>query len=62
MMQLWDVEAGTSFHTLQRHTEPVYSVAFSPNGEFLASGSFDRCLYIWSVRDGKVLRSYRNRD
>jgi transducin (beta)-like 1 len=28
----------------------VYSVSFSPSGEYLASGSFDRCLHIWSVR------------
>src|SRR5690348_11939221 len=31
-------------------SDPVYSVSFSPTGEYLASGSFDRCLHIWSVR------------
>ena len=39
--------------------DPVYSVAFSPNGEYLASGSFDRCLHIWSVRDGSLVKTYR---
>ena len=28
--------------TLRGHEDPVYSVAFSPDGRFLASGSFDR--------------------
>ena len=37
-LKLWDVEAGTCLHTLTKHTFPVYSVAFSPNGDYLASG------------------------
>ena len=28
----------------------MYSVAFSSNGQYLASGSFDKCLHIWSVK------------
>ena len=33
--RLWDVERGDCLHTLTRHKEPVYSVAFSPNGKVL---------------------------
>jgi transducin (beta)-like 1 len=40
-------------------SEPVYSVAFSPSGNFLASGSFDRCLHIWSVKDGTLVKTYK---
>jgi len=47
---LWDVERGACIHTLTKHTEPVYSVAFSPDGKFLASGSFDKCVHIWSTQ------------
>jgi transducin (beta)-like 1 len=36
----------------------VYSVAFSPNGEFVASGAHDRAVYIWSVRDGSLVRTF----
>jgi len=43
-------------------SDPVYSIAFSPGGEFLASGSFDRCLHIWSVKDGSLVRTYRAPD
>lgn len=49
-VRLWDVERGACIHTLTKHTEPVYSVAFSPDGKFLASGSFDKCVHIWSTQ------------
>lgn len=41
--------------------QPVYSVAFSPNGEYLASGSLDQSLHIWSVKEGRILKTYRGR-
>jgi WD40 repeat protein len=44
-------------HSLEAHTEPVYSVAFSPDGKLMASGSFDNMLHIWNVADGTLLRS-----
>jgi hypothetical protein len=49
-VRLWDVGTGQCAQTLSRHSEPVYSVAFSPNGELLASGSPDKSLHIWSLR------------
>ena len=51
-VRLWEVERGTCIHTLTKHQEPVYSVAFSPDGRFLASGSFDKCVHIWNVTVG----------
>jgi len=58
-VRLWDVERGTSIHSLTRHKEPVYSVAFSPDGKFLASGSFDKCVHIWSTQSGQLVHSYK---
>ena len=37
----------------------MYSVAFSPNGEFIASGSFDHTLNVWSVRSGELVKTFR---
>ena len=57
--RLWNVERGECTSHLTKHTQPVYSVAFSPNGEFLASGSFDKNLHIWSVKDSSLVRTYK---
>lgn len=58
-IRVWDPETGKCAHVLNKHSDPVYSVAFSANGQFLASGSFDRCLHIWSVKDGSLIKTYR---
>jgi len=31
-IRLWDTDTGACVNTLTAHTQPVYSVAFSPNG------------------------------
>ena len=56
---LWDVETMKRVHWLQKHSNPVYSVSFSPDGKYLASGAFDKCLHIWSVKDGTLIKTYR---
>ena len=38
--------------------DPVYSVAFSPNGEYLASGSLDKSMHIWSLKESKIVKTY----
>ncbi|CAF1171337.1 unnamed protein product, partial [Didymodactylos carnosus] len=58
-VRLWDVERGSCLHTLMKHSEPVYSVAFSPDGRFLATGSFDKCIHIWEIQRGDIVHSYR---
>lgn len=60
-IKIWDVERGVCKYTLTKHTDPVYSVAFSPDGEYIASGSFDKHLHIWSVKDGQLVKTYNGR-
>lgn len=58
-VKLWDVHAnggkGQCYATLEGHQAPIYSIAFSPNGEYLVSGSIDNSVMIWSVKDGGTL-------
>ncbi|KAK7836086.1 wd40 repeat-containing protein hos15 [Quercus suber] len=45
-------------HQLLLARDPVYSVAFSPNGEYLASGSLDKSMHIWSLKENKIVKTY----
>ena len=59
-VKLWDVHAnGACYATLQGHTHPIYSIAFSPTGEYLVSGSIDNTVMIWSVKDGALIKKHR---
>ncbi|MCI0684104.1 MAG: WD40 repeat domain-containing protein [Gemmataceae bacterium] len=44
--------------TFKGHTEPVYSVAFTPDGKYLATGSFDHTIKLWEVATSKEAKTY----
>lgn len=48
--------------TLLGHTSWVWSVAFSPDGKTLASGSADRTIKLWDTATGKELASFTGDD
>jgi WD40 repeat protein len=48
-IRLWDVESGQELYTLQGHTDLVEPLAFSADGAFLASGSFDTTVIVWGI-------------
>ncbi|GCA95717.1 serine/threonine-protein kinase [Microcystis aeruginosa] len=43
--------------TLTGHSDWVWSVVYSPDGHYLASGSWDNPIKIWEVATGKELRT-----
>ena len=58
-VRLWNIQNGGCIRILSRHRDSVYSVSFSPSGEYLASGSLAGQLYIWNVQDGRHIKSYK---
>ncbi|RKZ38810.1 MAG: hypothetical protein DRQ49_13345 [Gammaproteobacteria bacterium] len=46
-------------HTLFGHQRNVTSIAFSPNGDILASGSEDETIKLWRVSTGKLLKTFK---
>ena len=45
---VWRVSNGERIKTLTGHSHSVVSVAFSPNGENIASGSYDNTIRVWN--------------
>ncbi len=47
---------------LQGHDNTVYSVAFSSDGKYLACGSWDNTVKLWSVESQKEVTTLQGHD
>ena len=48
-VRIWGFESGKELHVLRGHEDEVTSVAFSPDGKRLASGS-QHTVKVWNLR------------
>ncbi len=44
----------TEVHKWWQHKAPILSVAFSPNGLWLATGSMDKTIKVWNLKSGRL--------
>ena len=51
-IKLWNAETLEELRTITGHQKAIFSLAFSPDGSTLASGSVDRTVKLWSVQSG----------
>jgi WD40 repeat protein len=54
--QVWDARDGALLYELV--TADAVSLAYSPDGELIATGSFDGGLQLWRAEDGELLASF----
>ncbi|GAB4286021.1 MAG: hypothetical protein Fur0025_18110 [Oscillatoriaceae cyanobacterium] len=56
-INIWDATRGARVSTLIGHTKRLNSAIFSPDGQTLISGSWDRTLKIWDPKQGIPIRT-----
>jgi WD40 repeat protein len=59
-VRLYDMEKLEELPSLRGHGDVVNSVAFSPDGRTLVSGSWDRQIKIWDLRTGEERMTMRS--
>ena len=61
-IMLWQVSSCSPVMTYVGHRGWVHTLAFSPDGEWLASGSSDRTIRLWRVDTGQCWKTLRGHE
>ena len=57
-IKVWDVPNCQCLYTIEKHTQPIFTISFSPRGKYFASGGNDMCLNIFRTADGAQIGKY----
>jgi WD40 repeat protein/serine/threonine protein kinase len=55
---LWDVATGEKVQMFVGHSRDINSVAFSPDGQFIVTGSDDTTAIMWNVETGEQVKTF----
>jgi hypothetical protein len=57
-VRIWNADNGAAVRTLSGHTDYVYAIAVSSDGNLIASGSFNGEIKVWKVADGTLVKGF----
>ena len=55
VVKAWSAITGGVVYNLRRQAQPVYSIAPSPTGDYIATGSLGGYVSVWSLHDGSLV-------
>ncbi|HRF60815.1 MAG TPA: WD40 repeat domain-containing protein [Fimbriimonadaceae bacterium] len=58
VVRIMDAASGTTIRVLPALPDPAYAVAFSPNGQILATGDERGRITLWNLADGAKIREF----
>ena len=61
-LQLWEVATGRPIRSFVGHWDEIRALAFSPDGQVLASSAYDRTVRLWGVTTGRLLQMFESEE
>ena len=62
VLRIFDARTGKPVRQIEGHEQGLLSVAFAPDGQFLATGSRDTYARVWNAMTGDLIRGMPHRD
>lgn len=59
VIQIWDIAQNKSVQTLEAGANQIVSVDVSPDGQYIAAGSYDRVIRIWKMNTGELVQTLK---
>lgn len=57
-IRIWDAPSKQCIHIIEAHEHEIYTIDFSPDGKFIASGSTDQQISVANASTGEILVKY----